>query len=120
MKKILPGLLLALPILLLTLLTVSRLSAQSPGVTLSGSVRDSATGKPIPGVSVFLNSTSKGTVTHDDGNFALYDIPPGRYQIIVSAIGYATLAAEINYTPPSSVIKDHPPYPGIRTRRGDR
>jgi hypothetical protein len=102
MKKI-------LPILLLALLTVSRLSAQSPGVTLSGSVRDSATGKPIPGVSVFLNSTSKGTVTHDDGTFVLYGIPPGRYQLIISAIGYATLAAEITtrHLPPSLKITLH-------------
>jgi hypothetical protein len=92
MKKILSILLLT-P---LTLLTLSRLSAQSPGSTLSGSVRDSATGKPIPGVSVFLNSTSKGTVTHDDGAFAIYGIPPGRYELIVSAIGYATLVSEIS------------------------
>jgi CarboxypepD_reg-like domain len=80
---------------LLLLLTVTNLRAQSPGSTLSGSVRDSATGRPVPGVSVFLNSTSKGTVTHDDGNFTLTGIPPGRYQLIVSAIGYATIAMEI-------------------------
>jgi hypothetical protein len=80
---------------LLLLLTVTNLRSQLPGSTLSGSVRDSATGKPVPGVSVFLNSTSKGTVTHDDGNFTLTGIPPGRYQLIVSAIGYATIAMEI-------------------------
>jgi hypothetical protein len=80
---------------LLLLLTVTNLRSQSPGSTLSGSVRDSATGKPVPGVSVFLNSTSKGTVTHNDGNFTLTGIPPGRYQLIVSAIGYATIAMEI-------------------------
>jgi CarboxypepD_reg-like domain len=80
---------------LLLLLTVTNLRSQSPGSTLSGSVRDSATGKPVPGVSVFLNSTSKGTVTHDDGNFTLTGIPPGRYQLIVSAIGFATIAMEI-------------------------
>src|SRR5580698_5822237 len=80
---------------LLLLLTVTNLLSQSPATTLSGSVRDSATGKPVPGVSVFLNSTSKGTVTHDDGTFILTGIPPGRYQLIVSAIGYATIAMEI-------------------------
>jgi hypothetical protein len=68
--------------------------AQS-GSTLNGSVRDSATGKPLAGVSVFLNSTSKGTVTHDDGNFVLSNIPSGRYELIVSAIGYATLQLEL-------------------------
>jgi hypothetical protein len=96
-------------ICLLLLLTVTHLLAQSSGTNLSGSVRDSATGRPIPGVSVFLNSTSKGTVTHDDGNFTLYGIPPGRYELIVSAIGYATLAVQISthHLPPSLNITLH-------------
>ncbi len=96
-------------ICLLLLLTVTNLLSQSPATTLSGSVRDSATGKPVPGVSVFLNSTSKGTVTHDDGTFILTGIPPGRYQLIVSAIGYATIAMEFTtrHLPPSLKIILH-------------
>src|SRR5580704_14812260 len=91
---------------LLLLLTVTNLRSQSSGSMLSGSVRDSASGKPVPGVSVFLNSTSKGTVTHDDGSFILTGIPPGRYQLVVSAIGYATIAMEITTRrlPPSLKI----------------
>lgn len=89
MKKI-------LSLLLLALLTVSRLSAQSSVSTLTGSVRDSVTGKALAGVSVFLNSTSKGTVTHDDGTFTLAGIPTGRYELIVSAIGYSTRLLEIS------------------------
>jgi CarboxypepD_reg-like domain len=94
---------------LLLLLTTTRLLAQSSGINLSGSVKDSATGRPIPGVSVFLNSTSKGTVTHDDGSFTLYGIPPGRYELIVSAIGYATIAVQISthHLPPSLNITLH-------------
>ena len=98
-----------LVICLILLLTVTHLLAQFSGSTLSGSVRDSATGKPIPGVSVFLNSTSKGTVTHDDGTFVIPGIPPGRYQLIISAIGYATIAREITTRrlPPSMRITLH-------------
>ena len=70
--------------------------AQSPVSTLAGSVKDSATGRPLSGVSVFLNSTSKGTVTHDDGSFTLTGIPAGRYELIISAIGYSTYLTEIN------------------------
>jgi len=50
---------------------------------------DSASGKPLAGVSVFLNSTSKGTITKADGTFLLPGIPGGRYELIVSAIGQA-------------------------------
>jgi hypothetical protein len=94
---------------LLLLLTVTHLLAQSSGSTLSGTVRDSASGKPVPGVSVFLNSTSKGSVTRDDGSFILTGIPPGRYQLIVSAIGYATISMEITtrHLPPSLKITLH-------------
>ncbi len=69
---------------------------QQQGTVLSGSVRDSATGRPMPGISVFLNGTSKGTVTRPDGTFSLGGIPPGRYEIIVSAIGYQTYTLAIS------------------------
>src|SRR5579863_2681877 len=72
------------------------LSAQPQVYALSGSVTDSATGKPIAGVSVFLNGTSKGTSTHGDGTFLLTDIPAGGYQLIISSVGYATFQTEIN------------------------
>jgi hypothetical protein len=81
---------------LVLVLTATRLLAQSPVSSLMGSVRDSATGKPLGGVSVFLNSTSKGTVTHDDGSFILPGIPAGRYELIISVIGYATYVTEIS------------------------
>jgi hypothetical protein len=83
-------------LLVLTLLSVPCLFAQSQGNNLSGSVKDSATGKPLAGVSVFLNSTSKGTVTRPDGSFTLAGIPPGRYELVISAIGYRTFVTEIS------------------------
>lgn len=63
--------------------------------TLTGLITDSATGKPLPGVSVFLNGTTKGTVTHPNGTFTL-PIPPGRYELIASAIGYGTKLTRVN------------------------
>lgn len=83
-------------LLVASLMTFTGLFAQSQGNTLIGSVKDSAGGKPLAGVSVFLNSTSKGTVTRADGNFVLSGIPPGRYQLIISAIGYEAFVTEIN------------------------
>ena len=77
------------------LLTVMHSRGQS-GSTLSGKVIDSTNGKPLAGVSVFLNSTSKGTVTKADGTFILPGIPGGRYELIVSAIGYETFITGIS------------------------
>ena len=71
---------------------------------LTGIIKDSANGKPLAGVSIFLNGTSKGTVSRNDGSFALQGFPEGRYQLIISAIGYATYVTEINsHNLPSSL-----------------
>ena len=83
----------SLPLILWLCLTAQTVGAQSN--ILTGVINDSATGKPLAGVSLFLNGTSKGTVTRNDGKFALA-IPPGRYQLIASAIGYATYIKEIS------------------------
>jgi hypothetical protein len=85
-----------LTLFLITCLIVRGLPAQAQGYALSGSVTDSTTGKPIAAVSVFLNGTSKGTTTHEDGTFLLTGIPAGGYQLIISAIGYATFQTVIN------------------------
>jgi CarboxypepD_reg-like domain len=86
----------AITSIFITFLVVRGLSAQTQIYALSGSVTDSATGKPIAAVSVFLNGTSIGTTTHDDGSFRLTGIPAGGYQLIISAVGFAPFQAVIN------------------------
>jgi hypothetical protein len=81
------------------------LANSQPGNTLSGNVTDSATGKPLAGVSVFLNNTSHGTVTRADGSFLLRDIPKGSYQVVFTAIGYATAIADIDGSRLPSALK---------------
>src|SRR5687768_3855047 len=56
---------------------------------LRGIVIDSALNKPIPRASIFLNNTSIGTRTDDEGKFQL-SIPQGKYEIIISCVGYET------------------------------
>ncbi|MDR3712851.1 MAG: carboxypeptidase-like regulatory domain-containing protein [Puia sp.] len=101
MKKVL-----SFPILLLVCLSAFTAGAQTN--ILTGIIKDSANGKPLAGVSVFLNGTSKGTVTRSDGTFVL-QFPQGRYELIVSAIGYATYSTGVNShnLPPSLNIILH-------------
>ena len=77
-------------------IAVARMAIGQPGNPLSGAVKDSAGGKPLAGVSVFLNNTSRGTVTRADGSFLLPAIPKGSYQLVISAIGYETVVMDIN------------------------
>jgi len=80
----------------LLLVTSFNLFAQSPDNDLSGLVTDSGSNRPLSGVSIFLNSTSKGTVSLADGSFLLKAIPRSKYQLILSAIGYQTAVIDIN------------------------
>lgn len=73
-------------ILILTLLVFTG-NAQR---TIKGRVVNEATGAAIPGSSVFISNSSKGTVTNSEGQFELQDIPPGKHDLVISCIGYET------------------------------
>ncbi|QGY43746.1 TonB-dependent receptor plug domain-containing protein [Maribellus comscasis] len=55
-----------------------------------GSVFDGKTGEFLPGVTIFVEGTTLGTITDLDGKFNL-SIDPGTYQLRVSFISYETL-----------------------------
>jgi hypothetical protein len=56
--------------------------------TISGKVSRAATKSPIARASVFLSNSSFGTVSSDNGIYALNNIRPGQYTLVVTAIGY--------------------------------
>ena len=60
------------------------------GVVLDGDKR-----QPLPGASVFLNNTSVGTTANAQGNFEL-TIPKGKFDLIISSIGFETFNQTIN------------------------
>jgi hypothetical protein len=64
--------------------------AQQTTTTLSGQVTDAATGKPMPFVNVYLNSSTRGTTTNESGHFILTGVPLGSVEVVVSFVGYQT------------------------------
>ncbi len=58
--------------------------------TIRGTVFDDATGEYLPGVTIFLEGTTLGTLTDLDGKFNL-SVEPGKYDLRVSFISYETL-----------------------------
>lgn len=58
--------------------------------TIRGTVYDDATGEYLPGVTIFLEGTTLGTLTDLDGKFNL-SVNPGTYDLRVSFISYETL-----------------------------
>ena len=57
------------------------------GIKISGQVND-AEGIALPGVSVVIKNTVKGTITGNDGQFAL-EVPNDKTVLLVTYIGYA-------------------------------
>jgi iron complex outermembrane receptor protein len=57
--------------------------------TLTGKVFDKATGKILPGASVYISEIKKGTVTNKEGIFTI-NIEQGSHLLEISYVGYAT------------------------------
>ena len=83
----------------LLFLFVSFLNAQ---ITIRGKVIDSKE-TPLIGASVYLNNTSIGTTTDDEGRFEL-TIKEGVYELIVSYLGYETLQYQLDTSKPNKPL----------------
>ncbi len=76
-----------LPVILWLFLSLSGMAQQS----IKGRVVNATTGAPVPGSSVFITNTSKGTVSDANGQFELTAVPAGKHELIISSIGYETV-----------------------------
>lgn len=80
-------------ILSFLLFDVSALYARQ--ATFTGKIIDSRTQQPVPGANIFLSGTTYGASSDKDGNF-LFDAPvQGRFNFVVSFIGYKRLSKPI-------------------------
>ncbi len=62
---------------------------------IAGTIHHSVTGNPVSNASVFINGTSKGTVSRADGGFELTGINKGSFELVVSSVGFQTLVFSI-------------------------
>ncbi|CUU07614.1 iron complex outermembrane recepter protein [Candidatus Thermokryptus mobilis] len=67
--------------------------------TLTGLVVDAETGQPIFGVNVIIMNTFLGSATNHEGKFTIKNIPPGKYKLRFSAIGYETKLIDLTMNP---------------------
>jgi len=67
--------------------------AQQQGKKISGKVSDQS-GMPIPGASVVLKGTTTGTVTDNNGNFILLNVPD-KGTLVCSFVGMTAQEIEV-------------------------
>jgi TonB-linked SusC/RagA family outer membrane protein len=76
------------------------LSAQD--LTVTGKVTDQADGKPIPGVTIKLQGTTRGTLTDVSGNFSI-QTPATGAKLQISQIGMVTQTISVNGRGPINI-----------------
>ena len=57
---------------------------------LKGRVISEENKKPLTSVSVYLNNTSIGTTTDEEGQFILRGIPQGKFSLVATSVGFET------------------------------
>ena len=63
---------------------------------LHGTITDTRSGLALPGATVFISDLNRAVVSDSLGVFRLKGIPPGKYLVEVSLVGYATLLDDIS------------------------
>jgi hypothetical protein len=65
--------------------------------TISGFVRDNASGEPLSYVNIFvvIEGSYKGSATNQDGYYVISDLVPGEYIVNASIIGYKMISNNV-------------------------
>jgi len=63
---------------------------------LSGIVKDSKTGNPIEGVSIYITDLRTGSSTNSKGEYSIDNLSDGKHLMEISHLGYSTIAINID------------------------
>ena len=81
-------------LLFLFFLTTLTLFAQNEEIIISGKISDEK-GEPLPGVNIFIQYTTVGTISEFDGSYSI-SIPTSAEKLVFSYIGFLTIEEPIN------------------------
>ncbi len=89
-----------------TFILISLSASLTVAQSISGKVTDFATAEPIPYANVYFAGTLQGAVTSTDGTYKLQSFRPGRYDLVVSHIGYLDSIQTIEVKPGEDLVID--------------
>ncbi len=82
----------------------------SPGLaeaqTITGVVRDQATGNPVEAAQVFLEGLSIGGLTQANGQYLLLNVPAGTHTLTVQSLGYRTESVQVTVAAGQTVTQN--------------
>src|SRR5690242_16271730 len=79
-------------LLIISILPQTLLARQSGLFSIDGEVKDSVSNSPLTNITVLLKMPSspfeKAVFTKNDGSFLITEVPPGKYNLTISSLGY--------------------------------
>lgn len=84
--------------LLLFLLAYFTCSENYGQGVLGGQVLSADNKQAVASANVYISNSSIGTITDEKGNFMIRNFPAGRYDLVVSCVGYTTQVVTISST----------------------
>ena len=97
---------LLMPVITLVLLfCLSDISAQSMSGNIKGQITD-ADGSALPGASVMIKGTTRGTTTNLAGNFEFLGIKQGKYTLVINYMGFKSQEEELEVKAGETVNKN--------------
>jgi iron complex outermembrane receptor protein len=69
---------------------------QNIKVSLTGKVTDLKSGLPLAGASIYFSDIKSGTVSNEQGQFRIINLPTGRYLVEVSFMGYTSIIEHLD------------------------
>lgn len=58
--------------------------------SLSGKITDSKNNTVLPGATILIHDLNRGAISKSDGSYQINNIPPGKYLVEVSYVGFAS------------------------------
>lgn len=77
--------------LFLITIVFSALEGKAQLFYIKGRVADGVNNQPLKGASVYINNSTNGTATDENGEFTLGPFEPGKYEVVASYVGYSAL-----------------------------
>ncbi len=72
-------------------------------------------GKPLAYIMVGLKNTTYGTETDENGNYSIRQVKPGKYVLMVAAMGYRPMQQEIEVGPDAGITQNFSLHSTSRT-----
>ncbi len=75
---------------------------------LQGRISNAESGEPVFSANIYFPELEKGTMSDENGNFIIRNIPDGNYKLVISAIGFSSFTKDLSLPSESLDISIQP------------